>query len=75
MSEVYSFVPFCGNFCDERLVTLNHMAIDKNKIKTQDEVDEPAPMEQAEQRVEAEMKELEEKAKRDVAEGLKKQED
>jgi hypothetical protein len=49
------------------------MTIDKNKIKTQDEVDEPAPMEQAEQRVEAEMKELEEKAKRDVAEGLKKQ--
>ena len=51
------------------------MSIDKNKIKTQDEVDEPAPMEQAEERVEAEMKELEEKAKRDVAEGLKKQED
>ena len=49
------------------------MSIDKNKIKTQDELDEPAPMEQAEQRVEAEMKELEDKAKRDVAEGLKKQ--
>lgn len=51
------------------------MNIDKNKIKTQDEVDEPAPMDQAEQRVEAEMKELEEKAKRDVAEGLNQQED
>ena len=51
------------------------MSIDKNKIKTQDEVDEPAPMEQAEQRVEKEMKELEDKAKRDVAEGLKKQGD
>jgi len=49
------------------------MSIDKNKIKTQDEVSEPAPIEQAEQRVEAEMKELEDKAKRDVAEGLKKQ--
>jgi hypothetical protein len=49
------------------------MNIDKNKIKTQDEVDEPAPMEQAEKRVEAEMQELEEKAKRDVAEGLRKQ--
>lgn len=73
MSEVYSFVPFFGNFCDERRVSLNHMSIDKNKIKTQDEVEEPAPMEQAEQRVEAEMKELEEKAKRDVAEGLKQQ--
>lgn len=49
------------------------MSIDKNKIKTQDELDEPAPMEQAEQRVEAEMKELEDKAKRDVAEGLQQQ--
>jgi hypothetical protein len=49
------------------------MSIDKNKIKTQDEVEEPAPMDQAEQRVEAEMKKLEDKAKRDVAEGLKKQ--
>lgn len=49
------------------------MSIDKNKIKTQDEIDEPAPMDQAEERVEAEMKELEDKAKRDVAEGLRKQ--
>jgi hypothetical protein len=49
------------------------MSIDKNKIKTQDEVNEPAPMDQADQRVEAEMKQLEEKAKRDVAEGLEKQ--
>lgn len=49
------------------------MTIDKNKIKTQDEVDEPAPMDQAEERVEAEMKKLEDKARRDVAEGLKKQ--
>ena len=51
------------------------MTIDKNKIKTQDEVNEPAPMDQAEQRVEREMKELEDKAKRDVAEGLNKQGD
>ena len=49
------------------------MSIDKNKIKTQDELDEPAPMEQAEQRVEAEMKELEDKARKEVAEGLQKQ--
>jgi len=49
------------------------MSIDKNKIKTQDEIDEPAPMDQAEERVEKEMKELEDKAKRDVAEGLRKQ--
>ena len=51
------------------------MSIDKNKIKTQDEIDEPAPMEKAEQRVEKEMKELEDKTKREVAEGLKKQGD
>lgn len=51
------------------------MSIDKNKIKTQDEINEPAPMEQAEERVEAEMKELEEKAKREVAEGLRTQGD
>ena len=49
------------------------MSIDKNKIKTQDEGDEPSPMDKAEERVEAEMKELEDKAKRDVAEGLKTQ--
>ena len=49
------------------------MTIDKNKIKTQDEVNEPAPIDQAEQRVEAEIRELEDKAKRDVAEGLRKQ--
>ena len=46
------------------------MLIDKNKITTQDELGEPAPMDQVEERVEAEMKELEKSAKRDVAEGL-----
>ncbi len=51
------------------------MTIDKNKIKTQDEVGEPAPMDQVEQRVEAEMKKLEEQAKKDVAEGLEQQDD
>ena len=50
------------------------MSIDKNKIKTQDELNEPAPMDKADQRVEAEMKELERQAKRDVAEGLQQQE-
>jgi hypothetical protein len=49
------------------------MSIDKNKIKTQDELGEPAPMDQVEQRVEAEMKKLEEQAKKDVAEGLEQQ--
>lgn len=49
------------------------MSIDKNKITTQDELDEPAPMDKAEERVEAEMKEMEDRAKEDVAEGLKQQ--
>ena len=47
------------------------MSIDKDKITTQDELDEPAPMDQAEQRVEAEMKKIEGRAKREVAEGLR----
>ena len=46
------------------------MSIDKNKITTQDELDEPAPMDQADERAEAEMKRLERKARKDVAEGL-----
>lgn len=50
------------------------MSIDKNKIKTQEELDEPAPMDEADKRVEAEMKKLENKAKKDVAEGLENQE-
>ena len=49
--------------------------IDKNKITTQDELGEPAPMDQVEQRVEAEMRKLEEQAKRDVAEGLEQQDE
>ena len=51
------------------------MSIDKNKIKPQDEMGEPAPMDQADQRAEAEMKQLERQAKKDVAEGLRKQEE
>lgn len=51
------------------------MSIDKNKIKTQDELGEPAPMDQAEQRVEAEMKKLEGQAKKEVAEGLRQQDE
>ena len=51
------------------------MSIDKNKITTQDELGEPAPMDQAEKRVEAEMKNLEGQAKRDVAEGLRIQDE
>lgn len=51
------------------------MSIDKDKITTQDELDEPAPMDQADERVEAEMKILERQAKKDVAEGLRSQEE
>ena len=51
------------------------MSIDKNKITTQDELGEHAPMDQVEQRVEAEMRKLEEQAKRDVAEGLEQQDE
>ena len=47
------------------------MSIDKNKVKTQDELAEPAPIDQVEERVDAEMRKLEVAAKRDVAEGLK----
>ena len=47
------------------------MSIDKNKIKTQDELNEAAPMDEADERAKAEMRELEEQAKKDVAEGLR----
>jgi hypothetical protein len=46
------------------------MEIDKNKIRTQDEMNEPAPIDQVEDRVEAEMKVIEGKAKEQVAHGL-----
>ena len=49
------------------------MSIDKNKIKTQDELNEPAPIDKADQKVEAEMRKLEDEAKKEVAEGLKQQ--
>ena len=49
------------------------MSIDKNKIVTQDEIGEPAPMDQAEQRVEAEMRKLEGETKKEVAESLRQQ--
>jgi hypothetical protein len=46
------------------------MEIDKDKIVTQDELEESAPIDQVEGRVEAEMKVLEGKAKEQVADGL-----
>lgn len=51
------------------------MSIDKNKIKTQDELEEPAPMDQAQQSVEAEMRKLEGQTKKEVAEGLRQQDE
>ncbi|HEX8890621.1 MAG TPA: hypothetical protein VF779_15825 [Pyrinomonadaceae bacterium] len=45
--------------------------IDKDKVRTQEEEVEAAPMDQVEERVEAEMKEMEARAKESVAEGLK----
>ncbi len=46
------------------------MDLDKDKIVTQDELNEPAPMDQVEERVDAEMKKLKGEAKRQVADGL-----
>ena len=46
------------------------MSIDKDKITTQDELNEPAPIDQVEERVEAEMTKLEGKAKKGVGDGL-----
>ncbi|HEY3039397.1 MAG TPA: hypothetical protein VGJ66_11700 [Pyrinomonadaceae bacterium] len=46
------------------------MGIDKDHIKTQDETGEPAPIDQVEERVEAEMERLTGKAKKLVADGL-----
>ena len=51
------------------------MSIDKNNITTQDELNEPAPMDQADARAKAEMKEIERKAKEAVAEGLQQTEE
>lgn len=46
------------------------MNLDKQNIRTQDEMGEPAPVDQVEERVEAEMKKLKGQAKKLVADGL-----
>jgi len=46
------------------------MEIDKDKIITQDETGEPAAMDRVEERVEAEMKRAEGRAKERVGQGL-----
>ena len=50
------------------------MDLDKSKIVTQDETGEPAPIDQVEDRVEAEMKRLRGEAKKHVADGLQDEE-
>ena len=46
------------------------MSVDKNKVTTQDELPEDAPIDQIEDRVEAEMELIEGRAKERVAQGL-----
>jgi hypothetical protein len=46
------------------------MSVDKNKITTQDELAEDAPIDQIEDRVEAEMERIEGRAKERVAQGM-----
>ena len=46
------------------------MGLDKNRIRTQDETEEPAPIDQVEDRVDAKMKKIEGEAKEMVAHGL-----
>jgi len=48
--------------------------IDKDKVITQDDIAEPAPIDQVEERVEAEMKQIEGRAKERVAQGLQDKE-
>jgi uncharacterized protein YjbJ (UPF0337 family) len=49
----------------------NFMAIDKKKVRTQDDLNEQAPIDQVEDRVEAKMKKIEGSAKKNVAESLR----
>lgn len=46
------------------------MTIDKNKVVSQEDTGEPAPMDVVDERVESEMKQMKGSAKKDVAEGL-----
>ena len=46
------------------------MGIDKDNVTTQEETGEPAPIDQVEERVEAEMKRLAGEAKKHVADGF-----
>ena len=50
------------------------MGIEKDHVQTQGETGEPAPIDQVEDRVEAEMKRLRGEAKKQVADGLQDEE-
>jgi hypothetical protein len=50
------------------------MEIDKTRVRTQDDEGEPAPIDQVEERVEAEMKRAEGSARERVAQGLQDEE-
>ena len=50
------------------------MKIDKKKMKTQDDLNEKAPMDQVDERIDAEMKTLKGRARRTVAESLQNDE-
>ena len=50
------------------------MGIDKKKVRTQDELKEPAPTDLIEERVGAKLKKIAGSAKRDVAQGLENNE-
>ncbi|HEV2834376.1 MAG TPA: hypothetical protein VGW58_03610 [Pyrinomonadaceae bacterium] len=51
------------------------MSIDKNKVTTQDELNETAPMDEADERAKREMKKIERETKEEVAEGLRQTSD
>ena len=50
------------------------MEIDKDKVVTQEETGEPAPVDEVESRVEAEMKRIEGSARESVAQGMQDKE-
>lgn len=50
------------------------MEIDKNRVRTQEETGEKAAIDEVEERVETEMKEIEGRARESVAQGLQDEE-
>ena len=50
------------------------MEIDPNKVRTEEDENEPAPIDKVEERVEAEMKRLEGRAQESVGQGMQDEE-